>query len=300
MREASKKHQPPLSIDAQIENLKQIGLVIEDEEAAKYILNDISYFRLIKAYSLNLKEKNGNYYNLVTFNHIVELYLFDADLRHMIFPQIEKIEVNARCRISNYIVEKYGIFGYMEKENFVEERYYWQFMGEVKAEIRCNSRNPFVKNFTENYEGGNLPFYALVEICSFGTLSKFYKNMKNEDKKVIAKTFGVGYTYLESWLEVISYVRNICAHYGRLYNAKLAKRPMIYKEYKEAGIKNNRMFAVLLCMKHLLRADMHWNFFVDEIELLIDKYENVDVETMGFPNNWKELLLNRYREGCRF
>lgn len=291
MREVLKKHQPPLSIDEQIQNLKEIGLVIGDEEAAKHLLNDISYFRLIKAYSLNLKVKNGKYYNFVTFDHIVELYLFDANLRQMIFPQIEKIEVSVRCRISNYIVEKYGILGYMQKENFAEEMHYWQFMNEMKEELRRNARAPFVKNFRENYEDGNLPFYALVEICSFGTLSKFYKNMKNEDKKAIAKTFGAGYTYFESWLEGISYVRNICAHYGRLYNAKLAKRPMIYKEYKKADIKNNKIFAVLLCMKHLLKYDKQWKFFVDEIELLIDKYENVDNETMGFPVNWKDFLL---------
>ena len=51
--------------------------------------------------------------------------------------------------------------------------------------------------------------------------------MKNPDKKTVAKSFGVGYTYFESWLESISYVRNICAHYGRLYNAKLSKTPML-------------------------------------------------------------------------
>lgn len=53
-----------------------------------------------------------------------------------------------------------------------------------------------------------MPIYALVEVFSFGTLSKFYKNMLNRDKKAIAKSFGIGYTYLESWLESISYVRN--------------------------------------------------------------------------------------------
>ena len=47
-----KQHQPPMTIDEQIENLKNIGLIVEDEEYAKRILNDISYFRLIKAYSL--------------------------------------------------------------------------------------------------------------------------------------------------------------------------------------------------------------------------------------------------------
>ena len=105
-----------------------------------------------------------------------------------------------------------------------------------------------------------------------------------------AKTFGVGYTYIESWLESISHVRNICAHYGRLYNAKLSKTPMLYKEYTQAGIGNNRIYGVLLCMKHLLKNDSHWNLFVDNIELLFDKYESVQIKTMGFPENWKDLL----------
>ncbi len=75
-----KRHQPPMTIGEQVENLKNIGLIINDEEYAKRILNDISYFRLIKAYSLNLKSKNGNYIDNVTFQQIVELYLFNSKI----------------------------------------------------------------------------------------------------------------------------------------------------------------------------------------------------------------------------
>lgn len=285
-----KKHQPPMTIDEQIENLKSIGLIVDDEEYAKKILNDISYFRLIKAYSLNLKHKNGRYNEKVTFEQIVELYLFNANFRQLIFPEIEKVEINVRCRISNYFAEKYGVLGYLEADKFVNPEYHKAFLEDITEEIRRNSKAPFVKNFRENYEGGNLPIYALVEVFSFGTLSKFYKNMNNQDKKVVAKSFGVGYTYFESWLESISYVRNICAHYGRLYNAKLSKTPILYKEYSQAGIGNNRIFGVLLCLKHLLKNDIHWELFVDKIQLLFEKYESVDLNTMGFPENWKELL----------
>lgn len=285
-----KQHQPPMTIDEQIENLKNIGLIVENEEYAKKILNDISYFRLIKAYSINLKSKNGKYCEKVTFEQIVELYLFNANFRQVIFPEIEKVEINVRCRIANYFAEQYGVLGYLEEKNFVNAVYYNMFLDDIEEEIRRNFKAPFVKNFHDNYEGGNLPIYALVEILSFGTLSKFYKNMKNQDKKAIAKSFGVGYTYFESWLESISYVRNICAHYGRLYNAKLSKTPILYKEYSEVGIGNNRIFGVLLCLKHLLKSDDHWNLFVDKVELLFDKYESVDIKTMGFTENWKELL----------
>lgn len=291
MAEQKKKtHQPAMTIDEQVENLKEIGLTIEDEDYAKKILNDISYFRLIKAYSLNLKVRNGNYNKGVTFNQLVDLYLFNANLRQLLFPQIEKIEVNMRCRVANHISQEYGVLGYKDSENFADESYHKEFMDEINLEISRNPKAPFVKNFRDNYEGGELPMYALVEVFSFGTLSKFYKNLTNKDKKAIAKPFGVGYTYLESWIESISYVRNICAHYGRLYNAKLAKTPKLYNEYSQAGIGNNRIFGVLLCMKHLLKGDRHWNQFVDEIKLLFEKYESVDKKTMGFPEDWKELL----------
>lgn len=279
-----------MTIDEQVENLKSIGLIVNDEEYAKKILNDISYFRLVKAFSLNLKPKNGCYDRQTTFKEIVDLYLFNANFRQIIFPEIEKVEINVRCRLANFFAAQYGVLGYLQAENFADENYHAQFLKDINEEIGRNSKAPFVRNFRENYEGGNLPIYALVEVFSFGTLSKFYKNMLNKDKKTIAKTFGVGYTYLESWLESISYVRNICAHYGRIYNAKLSKTPILYKEYTQVGIGNNRIYGVLLCLKHLLKNDVHWNLFVDNIELLFDKYQYVKISTMGFPENWKELL----------
>ena len=285
-----KKQQPPMTIDEQVENLKSIGLIVDDEEYAKKILNDISYFRLVKAYSLNLKPKNGCYDKQTTFKEIVDLYLFNANFRQIIFPEIEKVEINVRCRVANFFAEQYGVLGYLQAENFADENYHAQFLKDINEEIGRNSKAPFIRNFRENYEGGNLPIYALVEVFSFGMLSKFYKNMLNKDKKAIAKTFGVGYTYFESWLESISYVRNICAHYGRIYNAKLSKTPILYKEYTQVGIGNNRIYGVLLCMKHLLKNDVHWNLFVDNIELLFDKYQYVKISTMGFLANWKELL----------
>ena len=285
-----KKQQSPMTIDEQVENLKSIGLIVDDEEYAKKILNDISYFRLVKAYSLNLKPKNGCYDKQTTFKEIVDLYLFNANFRQIIFPEIEKVEINVRCRVANFFAEQYGVLGYLQAENFADENYHAQFLKDINEEIGRNSKAPFVRNFRENYEGGNLPIYALVEVFSFGTLSKFYKNMLNKDKKAIAKSFGVGYTYFESWLESISYVRNICAHYGRIYNAKLSKTPILYKEYTQVGIGNNRIYGVLLCLKHLLKNDVHWNLFVDKIELLFDKYQYVKISTMGFPENWRELL----------
>ena len=189
-----KAHQPSMTVDEQIANLRSIGLVVEDEDYARSILNDISYFRLIKAYSLGLKAKNGNYHENVRFENIVHLYLFDSNFRQALFPQIEKIEINLRCRLSNYFSDKYGVLGYEEETNFaVPAEAFQTFYDEVQKEITRNSRKPFIKNFHESYIDGKVPLYALVEVMSFGPLSKFYKNMKSEDKKEIASMYGLKY-----------------------------------------------------------------------------------------------------------
>lgn len=285
-----KNQQPPLTIEQQIENLKSLNLVIEDEEYARQILNDISYFRLIKAFGYGLKQRNSTFDGTVTFEHIVELYLFNSNFRQLLSAKIEQIEINLRCRISNYFSCKYGVLGYENADNFDYEDYSETFINEIYSEIDKKGNTPFVKNFQKNYVDGKLPFYALVELFSFGTLSKFYKNMKSADKKDIAKMFGVGYTYLQSWIEHIASVRNICAHYGRLYNIKLSKMPMLYKQYN--GIAGNRVFATLLCFKHLLPNDRHWIEFVDNIELLFEKYPHVQKKYMGFPDDWYDLLTS--------
>lgn len=286
-----KMYQRPLNVDKQLENLKSLGLVIEDETSAKAFLNDVSYFRLIKAYGLGLKKKNRGFEENVSFDEIKELYLFNCKFRQKLFVQIEKVEINLRCRIANYFSCKYGNFGYENPENFKVAEHHAEFMKEIESEIRRNRKAPFVKNFQENYIGGKLPLYALIELFSFGTLSKFFKNMKNNDKKSISATYGVGYKYFESWIEHIAFVRNICAHYGRIYNVNLSKTPMLYKQYRRCGISSMRIYATLLCLKNILPNDRHWIEFVDYIKILLDKYPHVHIDNMGFPEQWEEYLI---------
>lgn len=182
-----KEQQPSMNVDQQIENLKMIGLRIVNEEYARRILNDISYFRLIKAYGLGLKGKNKNFDGSISFEQIVELYLFNANFRQLLFTWIEQIEVNLRCRVANHFSHIYGVLGYEDPDNFNDPGYHYDFLCEIKKEISRNSKAPFVKNFKNNYIDGKIPFYALVELFSFGTLSKFYKNMKPQDKKPLQR-----------------------------------------------------------------------------------------------------------------
>lgn len=285
-----KELQEPIEVDAQILNLIFKNLIIDDIESATAFLNKVSYFRFVKAYSLGLKPRNGNYYDGVSFTQISEIYEFNKRLRQIIFPLAEHVEVRLRCAVSNCFSCKHGNLSYRDPQYFISKDYHAEIIKDIDSEIGRNWNNPFVKNFERNYKDGSIPLYAAIELFSFGMLSKFYSNILNEDKKAIAKEyFSVGYTYLESWLESISSVRNICAHYGRLYNVKLVKQPLLYKQYDE--IHNYRIFAVLLCFKHLVNDKMLWQTFVAELGGIIDKYSSsINLEYIGFPETWREML----------
>lgn len=289
-----KDHQKPIDIDAQIKNLEQLNCTINDYEETRTFLNDVSYFRLVKGYCFGLKSKNSNFNDGVSFNQIKGLYLFNAKFRHLLFPEIEKVEINLRCRLANYFSCKYGALGYKESKNFKDKEYHTLFLQEIEREVSRNSRSPIVKNYRNNYIGGDLPFYALIELFSFGMLSKFFKNMKNEDKKEIAKFYGIGYTYLESWFEHLSVVRNICARYGRFYSYNISIKPILYSQYTSKHISNAKIYASLICLKHLLPHNEHWQRFVATIGLLLEQFPCVKPEYLGFPTNgdlWATYLL---------
>jgi abortive infection bacteriophage resistance protein len=66
---------------------------------------------------------------------------------------------------------------------FSNAGFHQEFLNEIKEEIRRNSKAPFVRNFRQNYVDGKMPFYALIELFSFGTLFKFLRNMFRWQRK---------------------------------------------------------------------------------------------------------------------
>lgn len=283
-----KTHQEPISIEAQIKNLIDLGLIVKDESYAEKILERISYYRLIKAYSISFK-KDGKYIPGISFEDIVDLYKFDRELRQVLFSIIEHIEISLRAVITNYFSLKYGNFGYKDMDNFEKQKEQEMVLEELTREVKRNRRSPFIKNFKYNYEGGEIPLYAVIEVASFGTLSKMYKNMKNEDKRSIARIFHTDYHYFESWIENFAYIRNICAHYGRIYGSKLAKSPKLYREYLKENISNNTIFATMLNLRIVSEKENYYKFYHD-LTKLIEKYKDIELKHIGFIENWKELL----------
>ncbi|TXC79025.1 DNA-binding protein [Metabacillus litoralis] len=290
------KIKPPTTYREQVEIFKTRNLHIKNSESAENYLQRVNYYRL-SAYAITLKDplNKENYKDNSTFEELTSLYEFDRRLRLLLLGVLETIEIAFRTHISYETAHKYGPLGYKDKENFTNEKFHKESLDELDTLIsRSRKGELFIEHHFKNYSG-HIPIWAAIEVTSFGYISKFYRNLNEDLKKHIAKVYyNVPYLYLESWLQTLSNVRNVCAHYGRLYNKKLTFKPRLFKE-DIRRFNNQKVYAAIYIIQRLLTRVERKRFLI-ELETLIQEYEeHIDYSHIGFPNNWRELLNNKHK-----
>lgn len=287
------KVKPPKTYKEQIEIYKSRNLYIEDSEYAEKKLHRVNYYRL-SAYGLTMKDPviKNQYIQGASFKKMLSLYEFDRRLRLLLLGVLETIEIALRTHISYEVAHKFGPLGYKDKENFINEKFHQESMEELSSLINKSRKGElFIQHHFKKYDGV-IPIWAVIEVTSFGYLSKLYRNLNEDVKKHIAKVYyNVPYYYLESWFQTLSNVRNVCAHYGRLYNKKLTFIPKLFKKERQE-FDNWHIFAAVYIIQRLLNKT-EGNRFITDLEALISEYEEyIDFFHIGFPLNWKELLTN--------
>ena len=110
----------PLSYEDQITRLiSEHALTIDDTRAATDILNRVNYYRL-SAYGIGLKRSDDaeKYIPGITIQTLYDLYCFDSQLRSILIPVIEAIEIDLRTKIAYHLAMTYGADGYYDAANF--------------------------------------------------------------------------------------------------------------------------------------------------------------------------------------
>ena len=268
----------------QIKKLKSSGLVVADEEFCKRALINIGYYRL-SAYFLPFKATDGSFVPGTDFSTVYDIYEFDRKLRSILFSAIEVIEVHLRSMLSYYHSSKYGPLGYLDPNCFNNKHNSEKFGSTIAREIDNNKNIPFVRHHLEKYNG-RFPLWVISELFTFGTLSYFYNDLKTSDKKEL---FGVYYKEAVSWLRCCTDLRNICAHYGRLYYRIFPAMPSGFDISEES---KRRLWGAVLCVKTLYPSSEKWNReFMPAIEALFEQYRDaIDLYRLAFPDNWADQL----------
>lgn len=278
----------PKTFEEQLNILIERNLAVEDKEQALGTLSHINYYRLT-AYALAYKEQDA-YQKGLSFSTVHALYEFDKKLRNLLMGTIESIEIAFRTHIAYLIGHKYGALGYLNPENFVSEKIHERTMERIDLEI-SRSDELFVAHHKEKY-GGRFPVWVAIELTSFGVLSKTFSNLKKEDQEWISRGYyGVPHYYAASWLHALTTIRNICAHYGRIYNRPLSIKPKLHRMDVEKGVRNNTLFGILVVMGKLTISNTEWKGFVTSLAALVETYDVVDIKLLGFPENWDKILL---------
>jgi abortive infection bacteriophage resistance protein len=280
---------PPLTFKEQVELLKSRNLIIDDECFTKKVLSNINYYRL-SGYSLSLR-KDDKFYDGVNFDTIYQIYQFDKKLRYLLFDLVEAVEVSFRTHIAYYLAHKYGPLSYLKSIYFCNVDYHNEIILEIEKEIKKNKgKELFIVHHIGKY-GGKFPVWVAVELFSFGMLSRFFNNMKKEDKDAISdEYYGIPSEYITTWLRCLVTLRNVCAHYGRLYNRLFTVNPKLSKKDKRLGIQQNKLFAYIFILKYLIKDKRRWLTFLTILQAFIEEFGVVDISLMGFPEKWTLLL----------
>lgn len=276
-------------------------MVIGDEKYAGNYLKNISYYRL-SAYCLPFQiynsKKDHEFKPGTTFENVLQLYLFDRELRLFVLDVVERLEISLRTQIIyQFSIEKEG-WWFLNPGNYRDTDKYQRQIEKIKEELN-RSNEVFIRHYKEKYSSPETPpAWMTFEVISMGLLSSIFKNLLNgKEKKEIARHFGLATPYiLQNWMHSMTVVRNICAHHGRLWN-RVQTISLVFPQkttdlwLSSNEINANKFFAFFSCYLYLLKRINPKTTKVKQFKALLSKYPNIDVSAMGFPENWMDEKL---------
>lgn len=290
---------PSLSTEDQIALLAERGLAISDKSKAIHTLKHLGYYRL-RAYWLPLEAdaddgKEHKFSEGANFDQAIQLYVFDRQLRLLAMDAIERIEVSFRSSWQFHMAMKYGSHGYLDPSQYARSDRYAKAFSILMDEVE-QSRDTFVKHYKKKYtDPEHLPVWMASEVMSLGQLSKWYRNLKRRsDRNSIAKIYGLDEKILVSIMHHLTYIRNICAHHGRLWNKQFTVTMTVPNHPSALGLVMNKsadrlLYNTLVAIAYLMDIIDPGSLWRTRLVALRDACPLASDAAMGFPKDWRKL-----------
>lgn len=283
----------PLTYIQQLQRLKDRGMIVKNEARALHLLEKISYYRLSGYWYPFIANRTTNKFTVsTTFETAFNLYCFDRELRLLILNELEKIEVAVRAHLIYEYAHAHGAFWYNNASLFRNRTQHGKMLSSINPQY-SRSDEEFIQAFQRKYNNPLPPSWMLMEIISFGTLSKLYQNLKpGRIKRNVAKRFGINENTFQSWLHSIVYLRNVCAHHSRMWNRVFQITPAVPRRTANLWLKtvppNNRSYFMLSVVVYMLQEVNPKSTFKSKFKKLLKKDPETDTLSMGFLPNWEE------------
>jgi abortive infection bacteriophage resistance protein len=282
-----------LDYQSQIALLKSRGMRFTDEPKALHLLENISYYRFSGYWYPLLADKRNHVFKPHSdFDAAFNLYKFDRELRMLINAELEKIEIAIRSKMAYIFSTAYDAFWIEDATLFTHTPVHEATRNKIEEELH-RSDEEFILSFKSKYSNPFPPSFILLEIASFGILSRLYSNLQSgRAKRDVAKAFGLPDVVFASWLHSLVYIRNVCAHHARVWNRPMSIQPLFPRKTSNTWLINrqvgiSKVFYTLSIILYLLNVVNPNHTFKQKLENLFLKYPNVDRMAMGFPINWQ-------------
>ncbi|HJT73804.1 MAG TPA: Abi family protein, partial [Chitinophaga sp.] len=227
------------------------------------------------------------------------LYNFDRELRLLLLDAIERIEVSFRAILVNEMCSKYSSTWFANPELAFNQEIFEDTLHTIDNELE-RSGEDFLKHHERKYGTDKYPpAWKTMQVLSFGTLSKIYGNIHNNitEKKEIARMYRLPTdAWLHSWMQVISVLRNYCAHHSRICyrifsfppkEMRRPKLPWIKNIPQTGGVLSQHLYYQLCAVGYILHTAAPGSQFSNNLKLLIEKYPGIDLNRMGFMPDWE-------------
>lgn len=215
----------------------------------------------------------------------------------LLFDGIERIEIAMRTKMIYFLSLSYGPFWYRNTELFRSESAHEENIQALEREFGY-SKEIFIKDHKERFPDQDPEAWKIIEVISMGTLSKYFNNLHHQlpEKAKITQSMGLNiHKELASWLEAVTYFRNIVAHHSRLYSRLMVLKPKPVLNNPQLPwllgdlrpLEINRPFLIISVILYLCNAVTPGHHIKEKIMKLFDENTNVSKHKLGFLEDWK-------------
>jgi len=279
---------PFLTIDKQINLLKSRGMLFRDEAKAKYYIENLNYYRLTGYWLIFEKDHSTHAFKENTyFEDILNLYIFDRELRLLLLDAIERIEVSIKSKLAYHLAESFGSHALLKPEIFTSASKYSKTLVKLKSEIDRNRSELFIKHHFDKYKEELPPIWVCVEVMTLGQISNWLNNIKERKyKQIISKNYDLDEKILCSFLHHLTIIRNACAHHSRIWNKRftldftLPKNPINLNKRLNYEKRRYIYNTLIMCeyLMNIICENNHWSVKLDNLI----KNHSINAEKMGY------------------
>lgn len=217
---------PSLSWEEQTALLVQRGLAVEDQAECTAFLAANNYYRF-SGYARYFQEAphlgDDRFLPGTAFGRVRALYEADEALRTTLTGPLARVELVLRAHVAYVIAAVHQPYGrYLEQGFYTDVGDGEPTVESCLRDIR-RSKERHIQRFRVESGGttdvSELPVWSAVEAWSFGTLSKcIERGAQGTLADELASSLGVAKAGFAYRVRSLVYLRNRCAHHGRLWH----------------------------------------------------------------------------------